>query len=111
MEEWIDLKQQLKLISVDTKKLRTREKDLSTYIKAVMKTNEIDKIKNEQKHVSVSHNVAERKGTVTAKGIKELISSFYESRGDPNTRDQLFKYIEDNRTVKISETLTLKNDA
>lgn len=97
LEEWLNLKNQLKEIGSDTRVLRNREKDLRNYIKQAMSAGQVDAVKSEKHSVVVSHNVKSAKASESVKSLKERIRDFFENSGQKNIYDLLLVYLDETR--------------
>ena len=108
LAEWVELKRQLKEIAADTKILKQREKELASAIKSSMGREEVDVINSSDLGVKVAHKISQRTKALSVKTMRTKISDFFEARGDPNTRDLLFVFLDEARDKVQSETLTMK---
>ena len=105
LDEWLELKKQLKEITADTKLLKNREKELASYIKTVMSQNSIDMIKSEKQHTSVTHSIKQVKAGESVKSLKERLFHFFEARNQINVFNLLMTYLEESRGEKQVETI------
>jgi len=104
LAEWIELKKTLKQVTQDTSALRTRMKDLNTYLSGYMNANKFDKC-NCKDGSSVRSSKKKTKGTLNEKAIRAGILKYL--GGDQENADKCWETINEEREPRESNSLTL----
>lgn len=105
MLEWQNLKKTISSANKDLSALRTREKDLKTYLAEYMKVHKFDKC-NCRDGSTATLSKRKTKGTLTEKLIKEGLLQYFEN--DQVKADECFEYLNSLRTPKETTSLTYK---
>jgi hypothetical protein len=106
IEEWMQLKEQIKEIRKDVSVLSKREKELASLIKNSMKEQDVDDIKLNDKKVRM--RVKEGKGSITKDVIVKGLTSYFS--GDSVKVEGAMKAISDSAPAKTTSSLSLLNN-
>jgi len=103
IEEWMQLKDQIKEIRKDVSVLSKREKELAGIIKESMKAQDVDDIKLNDKKVRM--RVKEGKGSITKEVIVTGLTTYFS--GDTVKVEGAMKAISDSAPSKTTSSLSL----
>lgn len=107
MDEWINVKNQLKTIRADVKILNTREKDLRTRVQEFMKTSDVTTCTVSDRNAKVQVNVRTVKSPFNKDLVRRALLRYF--RGDESLVDHIFTLIDDETEVTQKESVTLKD--
>lgn len=103
MSDWISLKKTLAQVGDDLKKLRTREKELKSYISTYMKESDT-KVVNLRKG-KVTLKVSERRGALSKEAVKKGLLIYFQE--DEIKTESALNCIFDNLDIKTSHSISL----
>ena len=105
MLEWGNLKKTIKSATKDISALKTREKELKTYLSGYMKANKFDKCNIRDGSTATLSN-RKTKGTLTEKVIKTGLLDYF--KNNQETADECFEVLNSHRIPKESTSLAYK---
>lgn len=106
IKEWVQTDNELLKLKNQIKELNSKKKDLTETLVGVMKQNEIDCFDIKGGSISYKKNVVKK--PITGKTLMAALSQYYKS--DPNTAEELTKYVMNNREEQVKETIKRKID-
>lgn len=106
MDEWITIKNQLKVVRADVKILNTREKDLRMRVQEFMKTRDITACNVSDKNAKIQLNTRNVKAPFTKALVRKALLQYF--RGDESLVDHVFEIIEEMTDVTQKDSVTLK---
>lgn len=105
MLEWQNLKKTITGANKDLSALRSREKELKTFLSAYMKANKFDKCNCRDGSTATLTN-RKTKGTLTEKVIKDGLLDYF--KNDQKQADECFETLNNHRTPKETTSLAYK---
>ena len=106
IKEWVQTDNELLKLKNQIKELNSKKKELTETLVGVMKQNEIDCFDIKGGSISYKKNVVKK--PITGKTLMAALSQYYKS--DPNTAEELTKYVMNNREEQVKETIKRKID-
>jgi hypothetical protein len=106
MDEWINIKNQLKLVRGDVKILNTREKDLRLKVQEFMKTSDVTTCTVSDKNAKIQMNTRVVKSPFNKDLVRRALLRYF--RGDESLVDHIFILIGEETEVTQKESVTLK---
>jgi len=103
VSEWVNLKKQLVEVRKDVKLLNSREKDLNLYIKAYMKTQQIDNINLKQGKVSYKKSL--KKPTFSKKAVVNGLMNYFNK--DETKVEEVIVAISNSLTTEERDSISL----
>lgn len=107
MDQWIMIKNQLKVIKGDIKILNTQEKDLRLQIQEFMKTQSITTCNVADRNAKVSFNTRKSKSPFNRELVRKGLMVYF--RNDETLVDRVFDIIDEQAEVHFRDSITLKN--
>ena len=106
VKEWVQTDNEIAKLRAHMKVLNERKKTLTTQLLDVMKTNEIDCF--DIKGGSINYKKNNVKKPLSAKTLFSSLTKFYEN--DPDTAEQIGRFILDDRETQVKESIKRRID-
>lgn len=106
MDEWINIKNQLKIVRGDVKILNTREKELRMQVQEFMKTQDITACTVSDKNAKIQINTRNVKAPFTRTLVRNALMRYF--RNDESLVDHVFSIIDEMTEVTQKDSVTLK---
>jgi hypothetical protein len=106
IKEWIQIDNEIAMLQNEIKERRNKKKNLTQGLMNVMKTNEIDCFDiNGGALIYKKHKV---KKALNGKSLMNIIQSYFEDT--PNKAQEVTKFVMENRTEEVKESIRRKVD-
>ncbi len=107
MDEWINIKNQLKIVRSDVKILNTREKDLRMKVQEFLKTSDVTTVTVSDKNAKIQMNTRTVKAPFNKDLVRRALLRYF--RGDESLVDHIFTLIDEETEVTQRDSVTLKD--